>query len=107
MFAPPRGKPNDQGLKTTLNLKELSTAENLSNSQKTAINRYIKARKSYIQFQKESSAMIKQRDQTDGKKREALINKLHLRKNAEQPLKNELKASIAQLDAEFAAKVQL
>ncbi len=78
---------------------------NLSDSQKVAIKSYIKTRKAYIQFQKESSVLVKQRDQANGKKREALINKLHLRKNAEQPLKNELRNCVRKLDNEFAGNM--
>jgi hypothetical protein len=91
-------------LKTKYSIKELASLENLSISQKTAINNYVTARKAYIQFQKESNAMIKQRDQLKGKQREIMMNKLQLRKNAEQPLINKLKASINQLEQEFTPK---
>ncbi len=102
---PPGHIPRDQGLKTSLNIKELVNSANLSDSQKVAIKSYIKTRKAYIQFQKESSVLVKQRDQANGKKREALINKLHLRKNAEQPLKNELRNCVRKLDNEFAGNM--
>lgn len=98
-----RGK---QGLKTSLNLKEIAASENLTITQKTAIKRYIEARKAYIKFHKESNALIRQRDQANDKKREDLINELHLRKNAEQPIINELTTSVLQLESEFADNVQ-
>ena len=101
-----RDIPRDHGLKTSLNIKELVNSEHLTDSQKTAINSYVKARKAYIQFQKESSIIVRQRDQAKGKKREEFIGQLHLRKNAEQPLKNELRISVSQLDNEFSVKLE-
>ncbi len=102
-FSTPKGiRPNKQGLKTKLNIRELVKSGNLSNSQKMAIKNYITARKAYIKFQKESNAMIKQRDQLTGKDRETLINELHLRKNSEQTIINKLKISVKQLENEFA-----
>lgn len=101
-FAMPPGRaPRDTGLKTKLNLKELVAAGDLSVSQKTSINRYITARKAYIQFQKESGELVAKRDTAKGKNRDKLIMQLHQRKNDEQPFKNELRTSVKQLEREF------
>lgn len=98
---PPGRAPRDTGLKTDLNLKELVAAGDLSVTQKTAINRYIKARKAYIQFQKESGELVAKRDAAKGKSREKIIMQLHQRKNAEQPYMNEVRASVKELEREF------
>ncbi len=90
-------------LKTTLNIKELiRKADSLSDEQKKAIKRYIAARTKYVQFQNESTRLVKQRDRETGKRREALIEQLHLRKNNEQLLIRELQESIKILNKEFA-----
>ena len=102
-FSPPAA-PVDS-LKPRLNIKKLiSMAGSLTDNQKSAIKRYIAARTKYVQFQNESDRLIRQRDQTTGRRREALIEQLHLRKNNEQPLIRELQESIRCLDEVFHQK---
>jgi hypothetical protein len=73
----------------------------LRDDQKAALKQYQEARNKHRQFVAESSAMVAKMDTLTGSERQATLNKLRLRKEAEQPLKRDLEASQQALTAAF------
>lgn len=102
-FAPP-SRGDDNGGEQTQSAKiDLSILEGkeLSPTQSAIITSYKNAATKYKEFLTKNSAMVKEMDSATGTRREQLLNELRLRKNQEQPLKNEYKASRAALLQEF------
>jgi hypothetical protein len=73
----------------------------LSPEQQATIDRFVAAKKSFDEFLAESSAMVVEMDKLKGPKREELLNKLRLRKEAEQPLRDSLRTAYRALVGAF------
>ena len=62
-------------------------------SQKSALASYRAVRKRYDAFLSQSAAMVAEMDRSTGQQREKLLSKLRIRKNQEQPIRNEMSAA--------------
>jgi hypothetical protein len=69
--------------------------------QQAILNRFTAAKKTFDAFLAESIAMVQEMDKLKGPKREELLNKLRLRKDAEQPLRRNLISTYKALVAAF------
>lgn len=87
-----------------VDIRALAAQPNLTDAQKKALHAYSQAQNAYDQFLTDSSAMVAQMNSVTGKKREALLNDLRSRKDAEQPVKNALLKAIEDLKAAFPAQ---
>jgi hypothetical protein len=74
-------------------IEDLLARPDLSADQKAALEQYQAASGKYRQFVTESSSMVERMDTMTGSERQAVLNDLRLRKEAEQPLKRDLQAS--------------
>lgn len=61
--------------------------------QQAVVDRFTAAKKAFDDFLAESAAMVQEMDKLKGPKREELLNKLRMRKEAEQPLRNDLRTA--------------
>ena len=82
-------------------IKRLLNHPDLNASQKSSLEQYQAAKEKHRQFVAESSAMVAKMETLTGGERQAVLNNLRLRKEAEQPLKRELQASQQALTAAF------
>ena len=82
-----------------IDISGLETRSDLTEQQTDAIDRYKKAREAYDSFLAESSKLVARMDRERGGAREKLLDELRVRKDREQPIKNELRAAIRELMA--------
>lgn len=82
-------------------IEALRSRPDLDADQRAALDQYQHAVDKYRLFVKESSSLVVRMNTLTGSDRQALLNDLRLRKEAEQPLKRELEASQQALIAEF------
>jgi hypothetical protein len=73
----------------------------LTQEQQGIVDRFVAAKKSFDEFLAESSAVVAEMDKLKGPKREELLNKLRMRKEAEQPLRDSLRIAYRALVGAF------
>lgn len=78
-------------------VSRLEKAPDLTPTQKAAVERYKTAKEQYNTFLSQSSAMVAQMDAARGKTRQSLLNQLRMRKQDEQPIKNEYSTAASAL----------
>ena len=78
-------------------VSRLEKAVDITPAQKAAVARYKAAKERYGAFLAESSTMVARMDQARGRQREELLNQLRMRKQDEQPIKNEYSAASSAL----------
>lgn len=94
----------NRNAEATISLKQLADwmkENNPTSAQSKAYNSYRQVRETYNAFVAKSAEMVQAMDKSSGTERENLLNKLRLRKNAEQPIAEELKKAQEQLLAAF------
>ncbi len=74
-------------------ISRLATSSDLTRKEKEVLAEYQASRKRYNLFVKQSSEMVSRLNNARGKEREQLLRELHRRKNAEQPIKQRLRAA--------------
>jgi hypothetical protein len=102
-------KTGNRNVEATIGLKQLADwmkENNPTPAQSKAYNSYKQARETYDAFVAKSAEMVQAMDKSSGPKREDLLNKLRLRKNAEQPIAEELKKAHDQLLAAFSEVIK-
>ena len=82
-------------------IENLLARPDLTADQKAALEQYQRAADQYRRFVAESSSLVAKMDAMTGGARQAALNDLRLRKEAEQPLKRELHASQQTLSEAF------
>lgn len=75
-----------------IDISGLEGAE-LTESQRQTLEMYKSVRKRYDSFISESSRLVKEMDAASGTRREELLSTLRIRKNQEQPIRNEMSAA--------------
>lgn len=93
--------PGAMQLVSDADIETLLVRPDLNADQEAALDQYQAAKDKYRQFVNESSALVARMEMLKGSDRQAVLNDLRLRKEAEQPLKSELAASWHALSAAF------
>jgi len=78
-------------------VSRLEKAPDITAAQKAAVERYKTAKAQYSTFLAQSSAMVVEMDKARGARRENLMNQLRMRKQDEQPIKNEYRTAMSAL----------
>ena len=73
----------------------------LTDAQNAALERYKAAKAKYSGYVSESSRIVAEMDRSRGQHRERLMDELRLRKQDEQPVKNEYRAATSALMSQF------
>jgi hypothetical protein len=103
VFAGAAGGGGDAGERYPIPPVDLSTiAGDLAPDQQAALDGFRAAKKAFDDFVAESSALVQEMDRLKGPKREERLNQLRLRKDQEQPLRQNLIAAYRTLTSAFA-----
>ena len=95
------GGGGGEAAQAPINIAPLEARDDLTAAQKAALSKYRSARSEYADFLRENKKLVEQMNSARGTTRERLLNKLRMRKNQEQPIKNKYQAAKAALIGQF------